>query len=52
MEWARERAGKCAGEWPTLQEATSVKQIGKESKRTDNDEWGGKVWDGVADWFV
>lgn len=41
-----------AVEWPTLQEATNVRQTRQEPIRTCDDEWGGKVWDGVTDWFV
>lgn len=41
-----------AVEWSTLQEATNVRQTRQEPIRTWDDEWGGKVWDGVTDWFV
>lgn len=41
-----------AVEWPTLREAMRVKPTRKEPSRDYEDEWGGKVWDGVTDWFL
>jgi hypothetical protein len=40
-----------AVEWPTLQETMRAKQTRKGPSREYDDEWGGKVWDGVTDWF-
>ena len=40
-----------AVKWPTLQETMGVKPTRKEPSREYDDEWGGKVWDGVTDWF-
>lgn len=41
-----------AEEWSTLQEAVRAKSVEKgASRKYDDDEWGGKVWDGVTDWF-
>lgn len=41
-----------AVQWPKLREALRVHTSRKDVSRADNDEWGGKVWDGVTDWFV
>lgn len=41
-----------AAEWPTLQAAMRAIQTEKEQNKDNNDEWGGKVWDGVTDWFL
>ena len=41
-----------AEEWPTLQETVRVRRTRKKANRTYDDEWGGKDWDGVTDWFV
>jgi hypothetical protein len=40
-----------AVEWPTLQETMRAKPARKELSRDHDDDWGGKVWDGVTDWF-
>lgn len=41
-----------AVEWPTLRSATTVTSIMKGPRRDSEDEWGGKVWDGVTEWFM
>lgn len=41
-----------ATEWPTLREAMAVRSSRKQQGRERDDEWGGKVWDGVSDWFL
>jgi hypothetical protein len=40
-----------AVEWPTLREAMRVKPTRLKLSKECDDEWGGKVWDGVTDWF-
>lgn len=48
-----EAGNPSAVEWPTIQEAMQVKPIKRERDKTyDDDDWGGKVWDGVTDWFM
>lgn len=41
-----------AVEWPRIQEAKGIKPTNRERDKAFDDEWGGKVWDGVTDWFV
>lgn len=41
-----------AVEWPTLQEAMRARPTWKGTSRESDDEWGGRVWDGVTDWFM
>lgn len=41
-----------AVEWPTLREAMKVETTKRRRSRADDNEWGGKVWDGVTDWFI
>jgi PHD/YefM family antitoxin component YafN of YafNO toxin-antitoxin module len=41
-----------AAEWPSLQEARRLRRLNRELSRECDDAWGGKVWDGVTDWFV
>ena len=40
-----------AAEWPSLQEAKRLRRLNRELSRECDDAWGGKVWDGVTDWF-
>lgn len=41
-----------AVEWTTLREAIRAKTTRREPSNEYDDEWGGKVWDGVTDWFA
>jgi len=45
------KANTSAAEWPTLQDAMNNQPTMSKASREEDDAWGGKMWDGVTDWF-